>query len=277
MFKNISLGVYYPGNSLLHHLQARTKLLILFWLVLFLIVANHREWHFTPYIIVATLACTGVAISGISPRHIWQRMWLLILFAILGAIPTLMFTPGDTTFYKLGPFHTPLTAIGPIIITTDGVWLLMTVFTVFLVLYLFSLLLTMTTTPVVLIDGMTKLLTPLRRLHLPIDEFALMTLIALRFIPTLTQEMEHLFKAQTARGADLAHGTLSERFQSLAMLFIPFFQGTLRRASELSTALDARGFETEGTRTLLHEKSLGATDYIVLGVVILLTLGSLIL
>jgi energy-coupling factor transport system permease protein len=276
MFKNISLGIYYPGNSFIHRLQARTKLLILLWFIIFLLVANHREWHFAPYVVIALLAGIGVALSGIAPGHIWQRTRLLVLLAVIGAIPTVIFTEGDP-LYKIGPWHTPFFLLGPIVITRDGIWLLMSLFTVFLVLYVFSLLLTMTTTPVVLIEGMTRLINPLRRFGLPVDDFALMTLIALRFIPTLTEEIEQLFKAQTARGADLTQGTFNERFQSVAMLFLPLMQGTLRRAADLSTALEARGFESEARRTLLHERVLGKVDYMVLGVVVLVTAGALVL
>ena len=168
-------------------------------------------------------------------------------------------------------------SIGPIKITPDGVWLLMSVFVVFLVLYALSLLLTMTTSPIALIEGMTMLLGPLRRLRLPVDDFALMTLIALRFIPTLIEEAEQLVKAQSARGANFSHGRLNERLQSMTALFIPFLQGTMRRASDLATALEARGYEVEGRQTPLHEKSLGKVDFVVFGVAVVIMVGALVL
>ncbi len=342
MFQNISLGIYYPGNSLLHRLQARTKLLLLVCLIVCLTIANQHEWHFAPYAVVVILLGIGVALSGISPRHLWQRIWLLTLLAIVGAIPTILIP--DTLvnpLYTFGPFlfsfsqvygaifvvglllalyilisllPTPIMrrlrkqrwfrlsgialllvtttllsdlwlihiaskafVLGPIVITHDAVWLLMSFFTVFLVLYAFSMLLTMTTTPVALIEGMTLLLTPLRWLRLPVDDFALMTLLALRFIPTLIEEVEQLVKAQTSRGADLSHGTIRERLQTLAALIVPLMQGTLRRASELATALEARGYQVEGRQTPLHEKSLSAIDYMVLAVVVLVMVGVLML
>jgi energy-coupling factor transport system permease protein len=162
------------------------------------------------------------------------------------------------------------------VITDLGVWLLASFSAVFLALFTFSLLLTMTTAPIALIEGMTLLLTPLRWLKLPVEEFALMTLIALRFIPTLIEEVEQLIKAQTSRGADYSQGTIRERVQSLIALFVPFMQGVLRRAADLSTALEARGYEVEGKRTLLYEKSLGGIDYMVLCVVGVITVGSLV-
>jgi energy-coupling factor transport system permease protein len=345
MIKNISLGVYYPGNSLLHRLQARTKLLVLFWLFVFLTTANHREWHFAPYILVGLLVIVATGLSGISFRHMWQRMWLLVLLAFLGSIANIFFpaSSSNQVLYALGPLPVPYSLIhgitlifsfllilwmlllflpilslrhlrkhrwlrrvslllvlielialvffwftrdaainstllvGPVDITYDGVWLEMSFFVVFLVLYAFSLLLTMTTTPIALVEGMTILLTPLRWLRLPVDDFALMTLIALRFIPTLVEEIGQLTKAQTARGSDLTHGSLRQRLQSLAALFVPFIQGTLRRASELATALEARGYQFDGHQTLLHEKSFGMADYLVMGTIVMVTAASLLL
>lgn len=341
IFKNIPLGTYFPGKSLLHRLQARTKLLLLLWFIICLVLASRHQWHFLPYVVVVLLICTGIALSGISPRQFWQRIWLLILFSIIGGTSALLYpetnakplyilTPLPFSFAQVYwavlvyslllalyvlPSLLPIPAlrklrrhrwfrrtgivlliittsilanlwlvqitpgtllIGPIVITYDSVWLLMSAFTFFLVLYTLALLLTMTTTPVALIEGMTLLMTPLRRLRLPVDDFALMTLLALRFIPTLIEEMQQLIKAQTSRGADLAHGTIRERLQSLVALFVPFLQGTLRRAAELATALEARGYQVEGRQTPLHETSLGILDYGVLGAVVLVTVGALL-
>src|SRR5579859_866233 len=167
--------------------------------------------------------------------------------------------------------------IGPIILTYDGIWAEVTIFVVFLTLFACSILLTMTTSPIALIEGLTRLLAPLRWLRLPVDDFALMLLIALRFIPTLIEEIELLIKAQTSRGADYTHGSIRERLQSLVALFVPFISSTLRRASELATALDARGYETQGRPTLLHDTALEAADYLVMGVVALITIGVLLI
>jgi energy-coupling factor transport system permease protein len=345
MFNTIPIGIYYPGDSLIHRLQARTKLLVMFWLVIFFILANHHFWHFVPYFVVAVLLFATIALAGISPLYLWQRMWLLVVLALLGVFPTILFYSASETrpLRTLGPllisyallrgmiagygvllvvflavFVLPLPVlqrmrqrgwfkfirfllilltlfavgllwitrsmpssnnlpVGPIVITYDGVWLEITLFVVFLALFAFSLLLTMTTSPISLIEGLTKLLTPLRWLRLPVDDFALMTLIALRFIPTLIEEAELLVKAQMARGADLTHGSMRERLQSLAALFIPFIQATLRRAADLATALEARGYEVDGRQTFLHETSFRAADYLVMGTVAVVTIGALLL
>jgi energy-coupling factor transport system permease protein len=266
MLQQIALGVYYPGDSLLHRLQARTKLLVLGGLSVALTIANQREWHFAPYIVAVALVCVGVWASGIAPSAIWRRMRLLVLLSLVGGIVLLPFGVDQ-----------PLFTLGPLVITYESVWLLMSVFTVLLVLYALALLLTMTTTPVGLIEGLTLLLAPLRRLRLPVDAFALMALLALRFIPTLVEETEQLIKAQTARGADFRQGTPRERLQALSMLLVPLIQGAWRRAAELATALESRGYALEARPTLLHETPLGAVDYWVLVVIVLVMAGSLLL
>jgi energy-coupling factor transport system permease protein len=342
IFKNIPIGTYFPGDSLLHRLQARTKLLLFLCFIICLFVANHHKWYFAPYIVIVLLLCIGTVLSGIPLRELWQRMWLLVLFSITGAIFTLLAPPetGQKVLATLGPFAFPLVQVygaalayclllalyilalllhapamhrlrqqlwfrlsgaalvvittsilgnlwlaqvtsrsflvGPVLVTYDNVWFLLSGFTFFLVLYTLALLLTMTTTPVAMIEGMTLLLTPLRWLRLPVDDFALMTLLALRFIPTLIEEVEQLVKAQASRGADFSRGTIRERLQSVSALFIPFMQGTLRRAAELATALEARGYQGEKGPTPLHETSLGIIDYMVLGVVILVMAGVLL-
>ncbi len=350
MLKNISLntvsslGIYYPGNSILHRLQARTKLLVMFWFLVVFFIANQRVWHFTPYIVIGLLMIITVKISGVSFRHMWQRMWILILLGAIGAIPTAFIpdNPANNPVLTIGPlpvtfgllrnalliygtafvlyfvvFLLPVERIrrmrhrrwfkllhsllvllatvdlvtlflirllpdsatfpvGPIIATQLSVWYLMDFFIIFVVLYALALLLTMTTTPVALIEGLTMLLSPLRRLKLPVDDFALMTLIALRFIPTLIEEGEQLIKAQTARGASISRGSLRDRFLSITAMFTPFLQGALRRATDLATALDARGYEVKDRRTPLHETSLHLLDYTVLGTVVLLMAAALV-
>jgi energy-coupling factor transport system permease protein len=342
MFKNISLGIFYPGNSLLHRLQARTKLLLLAWFTVYIVIANNFMWHFAPYLVLIIFSCTGIALSGISFSHVWRRVRLLLLLMLLGAIPTLFTTDGTVRpLYTFSPFpisfallrwtivfygivltiyialvflpfpalqnipqrlwlkrfkiplilitsgiivllwfirnieSTATFLVGPFVITDLGAWTLLSLYTVFVVLYIFSLLLTMTTSPIALVEGLTIMLTPLRWLKLPVDDFALMTLIALRFIPTLIEEVEQLIKAQIARGADYAHGSIRERSQSLLALFIPLLQSVLRRASDLSTALESRGHEVGSHQTRMHEKRLATLDYSVLAAVAVITIGSL--
>ncbi|GCF11682.1 energy-coupling factor transporter transmembrane component T family protein [Dictyobacter arantiisoli] len=200
-------------------------------------------------------------------RFFFRLLRSILILVTCGALLLFGWTMG------LPPQHT--VPLGPIIITRQRIWILVVSFVIFMALYTFSTLLTMTTNPVALIEGLTILLSPLRRLKLPVDDFALMALLGLRFIPTLLDEVEQLQKAQAARGADLLHGTWRERLQSFSSFFTALIQGTLRRAADLATALESRGYRSSGQRTLLYEKPLRRLDYLILIIFGLSMLGSL--
>lgn len=345
LLKNVSFGVYYPGTSFLHRLQARTKLLSML-MCLIALVANQFFFygHYPPYFMALFLVGCGMACSGISVLEIWHRMWLLTMVVLIGAVlallvptgaqyagqvlyvfPPLMLTPAlliSVTLTLLGlvviyllltrlpvpalrhptfrrvlkraravttwliailgttavfaylaqpPYPTPRLAY---MMTNDTLWTSSIFFLLFLVLYPCSLLLTMTTSPMALIEGLTILLTPLRWLRLPVDDFSLMTLISLRFIPTLFEEFEQLIKAHAARGASFSAGSPRDRMKSVLALFVAFLRNTLRRASDLATALEARGYQVEGRQTRLYEKGFARADYLVLFVVGILLLAT---
>lgn len=232
------------------------------------------HWTIAAFGVLLTLYIALHWLPFPSLRSSLKRGWLkrlrfpFILLTLL-ALLTLLFTrnmPGYNTF-----------PIGPFFITDVGVWSLINFYTVLVILYIFALLLITTTPSIALVEGLTTLLTPLRWLRLPVDDFALMMLIALRFIPTLLEEVEQLLKAQMSRGADYAHGSLRERVQSMIALFVPLMQAILRRAEELATALDARGYDMEGKQTHLHEKPLGRIDYVTLAMVGIVMVGALVL
>lgn len=333
----ISLGVYYPGTSLLHRLQARTKLLVMLMLVTTLVVGRRSYWNFIPYFIAFLLAVVAVCCSGISWREMGRRLWLLLVLVVVGMglgllspvgtnysgrplyiLPPLLLSPlflnrlalvmgllillslvlvyaplpvlKWTTFRRVlrrvfwvtllliflllplvlpallsRPAHTSLRLA--YMISYDDFWANSIFLAFFLVLYPCSLLITMTTSPLALIEGLTMLMKPLRKLRLPVDDFSLMLLLALRFIPTLVEEVEQLLKAQVARGASFNTGPLRQRVHSMIALFTPFLHNIFRRASELATALEARGYQVDGHQTYLHEKVLTRADYMVLIVV----------
>jgi energy-coupling factor transport system permease protein len=260
MLNNLPIGVYMPGQTLLHRLRARTKLLVLIWLALLCFLANHREFHFGAYVVAFLLLGASLLMAHVSLPYIWKRMRLLVLLLLIGIPFSLMFTPGVT-------WHT----FGPVVVTYDGIWFVISFGAIFLLLYLGSMVLTLTTTPVALAEGVMLLLRPFRRLGLPVEEFGLMTLVCLRFIPVLIQEAEQLLKAQISRGADFSSGSVKTRIQRLGTLLVPLIQGALRRAANLSLALEARGYGATTDATLLHEGPLGLSDWIVLIAVPLLT------
>jgi energy-coupling factor transport system permease protein len=281
MLNNLPLGVYIAGSSLIHRLQARTKLIIIAWLAALLFLANRRAWHIAPYLVVLALLLLAVGLSGIRPSYIFQRMRLLLLLVILADIPALLFTPGDTTLATFGPAHLSLWGldlpIGPVVISSDGAWLVVGFSSIFLLIFLASQLLALTTSPVALAEGVALLLRPLRRWHLPADELALMMLVALRFLPLLVEETGQLIKAQQARGASFNTGPLRQRSRAVLALMMPMLRGALRRAGELAVALEARGYAVAGEQTLLYETRLRRIDYTALVVVMLPTLGAFLL
>ncbi|MFN8503903.1 energy-coupling factor transporter transmembrane component T family protein [Kouleothrix sp.] len=266
MIEQFAPGVYYPAESLLHRLRARTKLLALAWLVGYATAANQLARP-APYIALVLLALLAAACSGVGAGPIWRRMRWLVLLTLLGTLPGVLLLEADGA---------PLFAIGPLAVTYEAVALAVRLLVAFLALYLLALLLTLSTSPVALIEGLTLLLGPLRRLRLPVDAFALMALLALRFIPTLADEVEQLVKAQLSRGASFTHGSLAERRDSLAALIVPVYTGALRRAAELAEALDARGFRPDGSPTRLHERPLARADYLCLAAVLGASLAALL-
>ncbi|HEY7346980.1 MAG TPA: energy-coupling factor transporter transmembrane component T [Ktedonobacterales bacterium] len=280
MLNNLPLGVYISGTSVLHRLQARTKLLLVLWLAVLLFLANRRAWHLGPYIVTLALLLVAVGLSGIRPGYIFRRMRLLVLLVGLAAIPALLFTPGDTTLATIGPAHVHLfgvdVAIGPVVISSDGAWLVLGFSTIFLLIFLASQLLALTTSPVALAEGLALLLRPLRRWRVPADELALMMLIALRFLPLLVDEANQLIKAQQSRGAQFTRGSLRKRRRAVLALIVPMLRGALRRAGELAVALESRGYAAAGEQTMLYETRLRKQDYAALALVITPTLAALL-
>ncbi|HEY1352405.1 MAG TPA: energy-coupling factor transporter transmembrane component T [Ktedonobacteraceae bacterium] len=346
LLEQVSLGIYYPGSSLLHRLQARTKLLATLMFVVALVVAGGSYWDFTPYLVAMALVICGVLCSGSSLPAMGRRLRFLALLAALGVVIGLPAPAGISTngrlLYVFPPlplsagvvlalvvgaamlllayllllflpcpalrrpgFRRRLRRVGwlslllllllafplqsalsfqpahatprlAFVITYDDFWGYSHFLAFFLILYPCSLLLTMTTSPVALVEALTMLLAPLRWLRLPVDDFALMTLLALRFLPTLVEEATQLLKAQSARGASFSTGSLGARAQSILALLVPFLRATLRRASELATALDARGYQVEGRQTRLYETGFALRDYLVLVVAGGLLLGVLL-
>ncbi|GHO42938.1 hypothetical protein KSX_11010 [Ktedonospora formicarum] len=220
--------------------------------------------------------CLLFLLSSLLPltflKMFWQKRWtrrlrLLFWLLMLGSLASVWLMSGTVE---------QALSLGPIFITRLGVWTLVSVEGL-LLLYSFSLLVMLATSPMTLVESVTRLMAPLRLLRFPVDDFALMFLIALRFIPTLIDEIEQLGKAQMARGASLSDGTLTERFQGVIMLVIPLLRNIFQRAIDLSTALEARGYVVNGKQTMLHETSFALTDYLTIGGVLAITLGSLLI
>ncbi len=289
MLGNLPIGVYAAGSTPVHALRARTKLVLLAWFAVMFFVANHKQFHFGTYVVAFGTLLLALIVGRVDFRYIWRRMRLLVILLAIGIPFTLALTPG-ATWRAFGPVivtlrHVHLVLgqlvvnqelvkipIGPVVVTYDGIWFAISASAIFLLLYVGSMTLTLTTTPVALAEGIMLLLAPARRLNLPVDEFGLMTLLCLRFIPVLVQETEQLVKAQTSRGVDFTTGSLAQRVRAIGALLVPLLQGALRRAEGLSSALESRGYGVTGQATLLHEGPLQLADWLALVIVPLATL-----
>lgn len=267
MLSNLPIGVYVPGRTVVHQLRARTKLLILAWLACLFFAANRHYFHYATYAVAFALLLAALLLARVDLGYVWRRMRFLAILLLIGVPFSLAWTPGET-WRTVGPayvtIHGYTVPLGPLVITYDGLWFTSSFSAIFLLLFLGSMALTLTTTPVALAEGVMLLLKPLRRLGLPVEEFGLMTLVALRFIPVLVQETEQLIKAQMSRGADFTTGSLAQRARRLGTLLVPLVQGALRRAEGLSAALEARGYGVTSEATLLHEGHLRPLDWLVL-------------
>lgn len=249
MLKDITLGQYFPGNTAVHRLDPRTKLLctVLYIVALF---ASQRAWH---YALVAAVLALAVSVSKVGLRALLRGlkpMWFLIGFT---ALLNLFYTPGDELF-SLWVLH----------VTRQGVTTAISMVLRITLLIMGTFLMTYTTSPIALTDALESLLSPLKRLHFPVHELAMMMSIALRFIPTLIEETDKIMSAQKARGADFTEGNLVQRARALLPLLVPLFVSAFRRADELATAMECRCYHGGEGRTRLHVLRYAAADFAVL-------------
>ena len=230
MLKDITLGQYFPGNSPIHRLDPRTKLILLIVYIVALFLA--KSW--ISYAVMLVFLLVTIKISTIPPKSIIRGMKPLVMILVFTGVLNLFFTRDGETLVNIADF---------IVITSGG--LIRAVFMMARILMLITgtFLLTYTTSPISLTDGLEALLNPLKKVHVPVHELSMMMCIALRFIPTLIEETDKIMSAQKARGADFENGTLMERARALIPILVPLFIGAFRRADELATAMECRCYQ----------------------------------
>lgn len=248
--KSIALGQYYPSNSILHRLDARIKVI----LAVLYIVCTFLCKDILSFAVLLLSAFLLILVSRIPLRIVLRGIRPLLFIMCFTAILNLFLTKGEGE---------PLWQLWRIAIYTDGIFnaVFMVVRIVVLVLGT-SLFLTYTTTPIALTDGLESLLKPLRLLHLPVHEFAMMMTIALRFIPLLSEETGKIMNAQKARGVDFSHGGLIRRAKALIPILIPLFVSAFRRAEELATAMECRCYRGGAGRTKMTIPHLHVRDVV---------------
>ena len=256
MLKDITLGQYFPGKSVIHRLDPRTKLIIL----VVYIVALFLAVSWASYGLMAAFLIVCIAVSGIPAKSFVRGMKPLLFILIFTAILNIFFTPGETVL---------LSFLG-ITITLEG--LLRAFFMLIRILMLIAgtFLLTYTTSPISLTDGLEGLLSPLKKIKVPVHELSMMMCIALRFIPTLIEETDKIMAAQKARGADFESGKLTQRVKALIPILVPLFVGAFRRADELATAMECRCYHGGEGRTKMKLLRYKLWDYEAFGISVLL-------
>ena len=235
MLKDITLGQYFPGNSFIHRLDPRSKLL---FLIVYIVVLFCAEW-WVSYAVIFVFLISCIAISGIAPKAFLRGLKPLMFILIFTAVLNLFFTAGETVLVK----------VWKITITLEGVEKAIMMVVRILMLIAGTFLLTYTTSPISLTDGLESLLGPLKVIKLPVHELSMMMCIALRFIPTLVEETDKIMSAQKARGADFESGRLMERVKAMIPILVPLFVSAFRRADELATAMECRCYQGGDGRT----------------------------
>ena len=235
MLKDITLGQYFPGNSVVHRLDPRTKLIVL----VVYIVALFMAVNWVSYGLMAAFLLLCIKISTIPAKSFIRGMKPLMMILIFTGLLNLFFTMEGTV----------LVDFWFITITSGGLRRAILMVVRILLLICGTFLLTYTTSPISLTDGLEALMAPLKVIKVPVHELAMMMCIALRFIPTLIEETDKIMSAQKARGADFESGTLMEKAKALIPILVPLFISAFRRADELATAMECRCYQGGEGRT----------------------------
>lgn len=264
MLKDITLGQYFPGNSAVHKLDPRTKLIML----VVYIVALFCAVSWVSYAVVFVFLATTIAVSKIPVKSIVRGMKPLVLILVFTGVLNLFFTVGEGE---------PLVDFWVITIYTEGIVRALFMMIRILMLISGTFLLTYTTSPISLTDGLESLLRPLKVLRLPVHELSMMMCIALRFIPTLIEETDKIMSAQKARGADFETGSLLQRVKALVPILVPLFISAFRRADELATAMECRCYQGGEGRTKMKLLRFSYFDFIALGTGVVLIAAVVVL
>lgn len=237
MLKDITLGQFFPGNSLLHRADPRMKIILAVIYIVFVFLAKNSA----AYLLAVGFTLALILISRIKLRVVLKGLKPLIFIMVFTAFFNIFWTKGETA---------PLFSYGFITVYREGIWFAVAmIIRVACILAGSSVILTYTTSPIALTDGLERLLKPLKVIKVPVHEFAMMMTIALRFIPTLIEETDKIMNAQKARGADFNSGGLIKRAKALLPVLIPLFASSFRRAGELATAMECRCYRGDNGRT----------------------------
>nr|AHF25404.1 ABC-type cobalt transport system, permease component CbiQ and related transporters [uncultured bacterium Contig137] len=263
MISDITFGQYYPGKSVLHRMDPRMKLSLTFAMIIVLFLCK----NFLSLGLTVLFTVAAVIFSGVHPKVILKSIKPIVLILIFTAALNIFYTKGGEVYFEWWKIQ----------ITEKGVNTALFTMIRITALVVISSLLTYTTTPTALTDALERLLSPLNVLHIRVHTLAMMMTLALRFIPTLIEEIERIMNAQKARGADLETGGFIQRVKALIPIFIPLMISSFRRAYELAFAMTCRCYTGGEGRTRMKQMKLAARDFICLFICILVTAGVIVL
>mgnify|MGYP002545715924 CR=1 FL=1 len=246
MNSSMTIGQYFPGNSPVHRMDARMKIVLTFLMVVAVFLCKNF-WSLGLAIAFMILA---VGLSKIPPKTILKSIKPLVVIILITGVINLFYGEGE-----------PLVSLGKLKITMDGVMTAVFMAVRIIELVIVGSLLTYTTSPTELTDALERLLKPLKVFKIDVHVIAMTMTIALRFIPTLIEEIDKIMAAQKSRGADMESGGLIRRAKGLVPILIPLFISSFRRANELAMAMEARCYRGGGHRTRMHEMKLKGRDY----------------
>lgn len=258
MMEKMIFGRYVPAHSLIHRMDPRSKLIIIFLFVGIVFIANNSLTYgilvlYTFFMISLSKVPIRFIITGLKPI-LWLVLFTMILHLFLTREGDILFQLGWLKIYEGG--------------LRQGIFISMR----FFLLILMTSILTLTTTPIEITDGMESLLHPLKKVNFPVHELALMMSISLRFIPTLMQETDKIMKAQTARGVDFSSGPIKDRMKAIVPLLIPLFVNSFKKAEELAIAMESRGYRGGEGRTKYRQLSWELKDTAMILVLIFVTI-----
>ena len=263
MIKDITLGQYFPGNSPIHRLDPRSKLVLVFALLIIIFLCQ----NFFSLALITVFSVVCVLLSRIPFKTMMKGLKTIVFVILLTSILQIFYNHEGTILWQ---WH-------KIQITTGGVSMAIFITVRIICLIFVSSLLTYTTSPTLLTDGIERLLKPLKKIHIEPHTLAMMMTIALRFIPTLIEEVDHIMAAQKARGADLESGNLIKRAKALIPILIPLFVNSFRRAYDLAYDIECRCYRGGDGRTRMRIMKLSGVDFAAYAVCALLLAGVIVL
>ena len=252
MIRDITIGQYYPADSILHRLDPRVKFVSTLVYIISLFVFS--SWF--GYAVAGLFLVCMIHISKVPFKFMVKGLKPIVLLLCLTMFFNLIFTPGEEIFH-----------IWIITVTVEGVRMAVRMGIRLVFLIIGASIMTLTTTPNQLTDGLERLMKPLNKIHVPVHDIAMMMSIALRFIPILLEETDKIMKAQTARGADFENGNLIQKVKNMVPLLVPLFISAFRRANDLAMAMEARCYHGGEGRTQMKPLKYARRDFIAYGVV----------